>query len=197
MFEKFKNLTIKEKVSYILGIILFLVMLIIQIRLTIVKILLFFAAIWILPITQYLLHRFNIYLSDIVIYLISVICVVISILLVVLFNKPKETGHQHTISDWIYDKETGLEYKQCNGCGEIFEKRVPNITYSTQDPNVTDNPYIDEEDKAINGNEDEDYSSTTTIEPTSTPKPTKNPNEGEKRYDDSDLEANIEEHTKD
>lgn len=197
MFEKFKNLTTKEKVSYILGIILFLVMLIIQTRVTIVKILLFFAAIWILPITQYLLHRFNIYLSDIVIYLISVICVVISILLVVLFNKPKETGHQHTISDWTYDKETGLEYKQCNGCGEIFEKRVPNITYSTQDPNVTDNPYIDEEDKAINGNEDEDYSSTTTIEPTLTPKPTKKPNEGEKRYDDSDLEANIEEHTKD
>ena len=23
---------------------------------------------------------------------------------------------------WIYDKETGLEYKQCDGCGKIFEK---------------------------------------------------------------------------
>lgn len=194
MLEKFKNLSRKEQACYVVGILLILSVFLVKIP--IAKILLVLAGIWILPVTQYLLHNFNIYISDIVIYIVTAICVVLSITINILLQNPTtETVHKHTVSNWVYDKETGLEYKKCEECGEIFEKRVPNITYSTIDPNVTKNPYINEEDKRENAEETDE--STTTNEIKETEKPTEDPNEGEKKYDDSEIYDRIEERTKD
>lgn len=194
MLEKFKNLSRKEQVCYVTGILLILSVFLIKIPIT--KILLVLAGIWILPVTQYLLHNFNIYIADIIIYVITAVCVVLAIILNMLTQNPTiETVHKHTVSNWVYDKETGLEYKKCEECGEIFEKRVPDIVYSTPDPNVTKNPYINEEDKKENTEEIDEP--TTTNEIKETEKPTEDPNEGEKKYDDSEIYDRIEEKTKD
>lgn len=194
MLEKFKNLSRKEQACYVIGILLILSVFLIKIPIT--KILLILAGIWILPVTQYLLHNFNIYIADTIIYIITTVCVVLAIILNILNQNPTtETVHKHSVSDWIYDKETGLEYKKCKDCGEIFEKRVPDIVYSTPDPNVTKNPYINEEDKRENAEEIDEPITTNEIKETE--KPTEDPNEGEKKYDDSEIYDRIEERTKD
>lgn len=194
MLEKFKSLSKKEQICYAVGIILVLSVFLVKIPIT--KILLILAGIWILPITQYLLHNFNIYIADMIIYIITAICVILVIILNILNQNPTtETVHKHTVSNWTYDKETGLEYKKCEECGEIFEKRVPDIVYSTPDPNVTKNPYINEEDKRENAEEIDEPITTNEIKETE--KPTEDPNEGEKKYDDSEIYDRIEERTKD
>lgn len=120
-------------------------------------VLLILLAAWLFPGTHTFMERFGIYISDTVVIIISIIGVIIIALSVVLSGKINEKNtHKHTISDWVYNKESGLEYKKCKSCGEIFEKRVPDIVYSTISPDDEKNTENLEENIEENTEETEE-----------------------------------------
>ena len=61
--------------------------------------------------------------------------------------------HQHEVTEWIYDEQNGYEYKECSSCGELLDKRVPNIEYSDL-KDVIEGSEQDKEDKINNENEE-------------------------------------------
>lgn len=125
---------------------------------------LLFAGIWVHPRTSSLLQKLNLYFYDHTIWIGYFVLILISIL--VFFIKPveKENIHKHKVSnEWVYDEDTGLEYKKCKECGEVAEKRVPNLEYSDLPPEVEEKKDEEETEKEENIDEETEETEEYTI----------------------------------
>ena len=92
---------------------------------------LLFASIWIHPITCKLLQKIRLYLYDTSIVIGYIILILISVGTFFINQRtPTETLHKHIATEWIFDEMSGYEYKECSVCGELLDKRVPDLKYS-------------------------------------------------------------------
>lgn len=164
----------KKNILLSISIILIIAGLIVKSISTPLMVCLVLSGIWLCPFVQSFLQKVNYFFSDAIIVIISIVIILIGIGLTFVNNylQPKEVIHEHTISDWIYDEETGFEYKKCPECGEIFEKRVPNLEYSTYEP-IVDEEFSDENTE---NTENSQNSTNNTNDDDNIEKPTPTPN---------------------
>lgn len=81
------------------------------------------ATVWILPVTQNILQQMKIYVPNNIIVLIFILLIGIGIASSFI-EKPKQIVHEHTISDWIFDTQSGYFYKECKECGVLIDKKI-------------------------------------------------------------------------
>ena len=155
------------------------------------------SGIWLCPFIQSFLQKVNYYFSDVIIVIISIVIILTGVGLAFAnyYLHPKEAIHKHTVSDWVYDEETGFEYKKCPECGEIFEKRVPNLEYSTYEP-IVDEEFSDEnnENNENTENNENSQNSTNNTNNDNIEKPTPTPN-NQYQPDKEKIEDKAEEET--